>query len=51
MQTINSTFFMQEKGIIAMGSGSRDGKLYFIKDLSFEKDVESGPRFKVSVAL
>jgi hypothetical protein len=34
-------------GIIALGSGSREGRLYFIKDISAVKDVESGPRFKV----
>lgn len=34
--------------MIAIGSGSNEGNLYFVQDLSAVTDVESGPRFKVN---
>lgn len=34
-------------GVIAIGSGSNEGNLYLVKDLSAVTDVESGPRFKI----
>ncbi|KAF1799366.1 WD40-repeat-containing domain protein [Mucor lusitanicus] len=36
---------ISEDGIIAMGSGNKEGSLYFVRDMSAVKDVESGPRF------
>ncbi|KAK4521291.1 uncharacterized protein ATC70_011905 [Mucor velutinosus] len=36
---------ISENGVIAMGSGNKDGSLYFVRDMSAVKDVESGPRF------
>ncbi|KAL9538365.1 hypothetical protein MBANPS3_010988 [Mucor bainieri] len=37
---------ISEDGIIAMGSGNKDGSLYFVRDMSAVKDVDSGSRFK-----
>ncbi|EPB86426.1 hypothetical protein HMPREF1544_06788 [Mucor circinelloides 1006PhL] len=36
---------ISENGILAMSSGNKNGNLYFVKDMSAEKDVSSGPRF------
>ncbi|KAI8636120.1 hypothetical protein BD408DRAFT_109051 [Parasitella parasitica] len=36
---------ISENGIIAIGSGTRDGSLYLIRDFSAVKDVDAGPRF------
>ncbi|GAA5801476.1 hypothetical protein HPULCUR_006924 [Helicostylum pulchrum] len=43
---LTSMAICDETGIVAVGSGGADGTLYFIKDLSAMKDVESGPRFQ-----